>query len=108
MDRIPTALSISSKQARARALVFSVPTEEDPRIERMALNREFFHGRGWNPRLASRLTGLPARKRRIVSHHGRAGGGPWPTGCCARRVLQRARTHGLSTLGVVSAINGEG
>jgi protein-tyrosine kinase len=100
MDRIQRALDLAKLQRG------HVPQTEDPRVERRALNREFALG------TVESIARLPVdwaalRERRVVSSSDAQ-----PAGHAYRmlrtQVLQRARANGLNTLGVVSAINGEG
>jgi Mrp family chromosome partitioning ATPase len=109
MDRIQRALDLAKVQApRATAAPPAPPaaTADDPRPERVALNREFGLGSVESiARLPVDWTGLA--ERRVISMSEMQ-----PAGQAYRmlrtQVLQRARSHGLSTLGVVSAVNGEG
>ena len=105
MDRIQRALDLAKVQVPRPHAPPPVPSD-DPRMERVALNREFTLG------TVESVARLPLdwaalRERRIVSM-----GENHPANHAYRmlrtQVLQRARTHGLSTLGVVSAVNGEG
>jgi protein-tyrosine kinase len=100
MDRIQRALDLAKMQ------VTPLPTVDDPRPERAALNREFALG------TVESVARLPVdwaelRQRRVMPSND-----PHPAGQAYRmlrtQVLQRARSHGLGTLGVVSAVNGEG
>jgi protein-tyrosine kinase len=100
MDRIQRALDLSRAQRP------SSPPAEDSRLERTTLYREF----GVTPvEFAARLPlDWPTlRERRIVSSEDTR-----PAAHAYRmlrtQVLQRARANGLNTVGVVSAINGEG
>ena len=100
MDRIQRALDLSRVQRP------NSPPPEDSRAERTTLYREF----GVAPvEFAARLPldWQALRERRVIS-----AGDPQPAGHAYRmlrtQVLQRARANGLSTVGVVSAINGEG
>lgn len=100
MDRIQRALDLARTQRPHAA-----PTE-DSRLERATLYREF----GVAPvEFAARLPldWKALRERRIISSTDAQ-----PAGHAYRmlrtQVLQRARAHGLSTVGVVSAVNGEG
>jgi protein-tyrosine kinase len=101
MDRIQRALDLARTQHPQ-----SAPPPDDSRLERTTLYREF----GVAPvEFAARLpldwTAL--RERRVV-----ASNDLHPAGNAYRmlrtQVLQRARANGLNTVGVVSAINGEG
>lgn len=103
MDRIQRALDLAKAQ-RPHAPV--QPAAEDARLERTTLYREF----GITPvDFAARLPldWEAMRERRVVSPDDRQ-----PAGHAYRmlrtQVLHRARAHGLSTVGVVSAVNGEG
>jgi protein-tyrosine kinase len=100
MDRIQRALDLARTQRP------NTPPPEDGRLERATLYREF----GIAPvEFAARLPldWEALRERRIISSSD-----PQPAGHAYRllrtQVLQRARAHGLSTVGVVSAVNGEG
>jgi len=104
MDRIQRALDLAKLQV-PRNHAPPAPAE-DPRAERVALNREFALG------TIESVARLPVdwaalSERRIVPTDGNH-----PAGHAYRmlrtQVLQRARAHGLNTLGVVSAVNGEG
>jgi len=102
MDRIQRALEL----ARSQKDHTPPPPAEDSRLERTTLYREF----GISPvEFAARLPldWRSLRERRVLSPDEVA-----PAGHAYRmlrtQVLQRARAHGLSTIGVVSAINGEG
>ncbi len=102
MDRIQRALDLAKAQRSHPPL----PTPEDPRTERLALNREFSLSTIESvSRLPLDWTAL--REKRVLSPQD-----PQPAAHAYRmlrtQILQRARTHGLTTLGVVSAINGEG
>jgi protein-tyrosine kinase len=108
MDRIQRALDLAKVQAqRAPAPPpASAPAADDPRAERVALSREFGLGS------VEAIERLPVdwaelKERRVI-----ATSDAQPAGHAYRmlrtQVLQRARTHGLTTLGVVSAVNGEG
>lgn len=104
MDRIQRALDLAKVQAQ-RNHPPPAPSE-DPRLERVALSREFALGTVESvARLPLNWAAL--REQRIVSMREEH-----PAGHAYRmlrtQVLQRARTHGLTTLGVVSAVNGEG
>jgi protein-tyrosine kinase len=105
MDRIQRALDLAKVQVARNAM--PPPTAmDDPRVERVALNREFGLGS------VESISRMPVdwaalKEQRIV-----APTDPHPAGHAYRmlrtQVLQRARTHGLTTLGVISAVNGEG
>jgi len=101
MDRIQRALDLAKVQ-RTRAPLQG----EDPRAERDALNREFSLS---TVEFAARLPldWVALRERRVIA----------PTDVHAAghayrmlrtQLLQRARADSLNTIGVVSAINGEG
>ncbi len=105
MDRIQRALDLAKMQGH-RAAVSQPATTEDPRTERAALNREFSLGSVESvARLPVDWTAL--KERRVVSATD-----VQPAGHAYRmlrtQVLQRARSNGLNTLGVISAVNGEG
>src|SRR5882672_2341549 len=100
MDRIQRALDLARSQRPHN------PPPDDQRLERTTLYREF----GVAPvEFAARLPlDWPAlRERRVISSNDSQ-----PAGHAYRmlrtQVLQRARANGLSTVGVVSAVNGEG
>ncbi len=103
MDRIQRALDLAKVQVQRAP---SQPLTEDPRAERMALNREFSLG------VVDSIARLPVdwsacKEQRVVpTMDVRAAGHAYRM--LRTQVLQRARAHGLGTLGVVSAINGEG
>jgi protein-tyrosine kinase len=109
MDRIQRALDLAKMQiprVPAPPVAVAVPAEDDPRAERVALNREFALG------TVESVARLPVdwaelKERRVVAMNDAQ-----PAGHAYRmlrtQVLQRARLHGLNTLGVVSAVNGEG
>jgi protein-tyrosine kinase len=100
MDRIQRALDLSRAQRANGA------PADDARLERTTLYREF----GVAPvEFASRLPldWKALSERRVISPNDLQ-----PAGHAYRmlrtQVLQRARANGLNTVGVVSAINGEG
>jgi protein-tyrosine kinase len=106
MDRIQRARDLAKVQGQRAAAAAALPAAEDPRPERVALNREFSLGS------VESIARLPVnwadlKEKRVISIHDEQ-----PAGQAYRmlrtQVLQRARTHGLNTLGVVSAVNGEG
>ena len=110
MDRIQRALDLAkSQRLHHAAQAASIPAQnpDEARAERLALNREFSLS---TIESVSRLT-LDWRalsEKRVLSprdthHHAGAAYRMLRT-----QILQRARTHGLSTLGVISAVNGEG
>ena len=107
MDRIQRALDMAKLQGqRAAAPAPVAPPTEDPRTERSVLNREFSVGTVESvARLA--LDWPTLKERRVVS-----ASDAQPAGHAYRmlrtQVLQRARSNGLTTLGVISAVNGEG
>ena len=105
MDRIQRALDLSKVQ-RNPVQQPPAPAADDPRAERVALSREFSLGS------VESIARVPVdwaalKERRVI-----ATDDAQPAGQAYRmlrtQVLQRARSHGLTTLGVVSAINGEG
>jgi protein-tyrosine kinase len=101
MERVQRALDLA-KPPRPHA---SAP--EDPRTERDVLNREFSIGTvEYIARLSLDWESL--RERRVVSPVNFQ----QPAGHAYRmlrtQVLQRARANGINTIGVVSAVNGEG
>jgi Mrp family chromosome partitioning ATPase len=100
MDRLQRAVELA-KIPRANG-----GTAEDPRIERAVLNREF----GVNP-IGFAAT-LPVdwqalRERRVISSI-QNDSASHAYRMLRTQVLQRARTNGINSIGVVSAINGEG
>ena len=108
MDRIQRALDLAKMQGQrpAAAPAAAVPAADDPRPERVALNREFALSS------VESIARLPVnwadlKEKRVIATHDLQ-----PAGHAYRmlrtQVLQRARSHGLNTLGVVSAVNGEG
>ncbi len=103
MDRIQRALDLAKVQVTRPPVP---PPAEDSRAERIALNREFALG-AVESVARLRLDWAELRERRVI-----ATTDSQPAGHAYRmlrtQVLQRARTHGLTTLGVVSAVNGEG
>jgi protein-tyrosine kinase len=107
MDRIQRALDLAKVQVqRAAAPSAPAPVSEDSRAERIALNREFSLGAVESvARLPVDWTAL--KEQRVVATHDLQ-----PAGHAYRmlrtQILQRSRAHGLATLGVVSATNGEG
>jgi protein-tyrosine kinase len=124
MDRIQRALDLAKMQrhpapvhapvpapAHAPAAVHApvsthAPASEDPRIEREMLNREFSIAAVES---ATRLSlDWPTLEARRILPPGDA----QPAGHAYRmlrtQVLQRARANGLNTIGIVSAVNGEG
>ncbi len=110
MDRIQRALDLAKSQRlqhAAQAASMAVPNPDETRAERLALNREFSLS---TIESLTRLTldWQALSEKRVLSprdtrHHAGAAYRMLRT-----QILQRARTHGLSTLGVVSAVNGEG
>ena len=105
MDRIQRALDLAKVQAQ-RIPVPPPAAPDDPRAERVALSREFSLGS------VDSIARLPVnwselKERRIISTNDTQ-----PASHAYRmlrtQVLQRARSHGLTTLGVISAANGEG
>jgi protein-tyrosine kinase len=107
MDRIQRALDLAKVQVpRVPPAPAPVPAPDDPRPERVALNREFALG------TVESIARLPVdwaelKERRVIAMNDAQ-----PAGHAYRmlrtQVLQRARSHGLNTIGVVSAVNGEG
>jgi Mrp family chromosome partitioning ATPase len=105
MDRIQRALDLAKVQVQ-RAPV-PVPATEDPRTERIALNREFSLG------AVESIARVPVdwntvKEQRVVATMDLQAAAGHAYRMLRTQVLQRARAHGLSTLGVVSAVNGEG
>lgn len=104
MDRIQRALDLAKVQVPR---VPAPPVPDDPRAERIALNREFSLG---PMESVARLpvNWIALKERRVVSTMDLQS----PAGHAYRmlrtQVLQRVRAHGMSTLGVISAVNGEG
>jgi protein-tyrosine kinase len=105
MDRIQRALDLAKLQVQRTSAPLA-PATEDSRAERIALNREFALGTVESvARLPVDWTAL--KEQRVVSTNDvQAAGHAYRM--LRTQVLQRARAHGLTTLGIVSAINGEG
>ena len=105
MDRIQRALDLAKLQVQRNSAP-PAPAPEDSRAERIALNREFALGTVESvARLSVDWTAL--REQRVLSTSDvHAAGHAYRM--LRTQVLQRARAHGLTTLGIVSAINGEG
>jgi protein-tyrosine kinase len=107
MDRIQRALDLAKVQVpRVAAAPAAVAPADDPRPERVALNREFAVG------TVEPIERLPVdwaalRENRIVANDNAHQAGH-AYRMLRTQVLQRARAHGLNTVGVVSAANGEG
>lgn len=105
MDRIQRALDLAKVQV-PRAPAAPAPAPDDPRSERIALSREFGLGS------VESIARLPVDWVRLKDKRVISIGDAQPAGHAYRmlrtQVLQRARTHGLSALGVISAVNGEG
>jgi|SRR5580704_7483528 protein-tyrosine kinase len=107
MDRIQRALDLAKVQVqRTPVPPVPAPAPEDSRAERVALNREF--GLGSVESVARlQLDWAALKEQRVISSND-----PHAAGHAYRmlrtQILQRARAHGLTTLGVVSATNGEG
>jgi protein-tyrosine kinase len=106
MDRIQRALDLAKVQGQRPVASPPAAAAEDPRTERAALNREF--SLGTVESVARLAVNWPAcKENRVVSPSDLQ-----PAGHAYRmlrtQVLQRARAHGLTTLGVISAVNGEG
>ena len=100
MERIQRALDLARTQRPP------APAVEETRLERAALSREFSApSLEYSKRLTLNWRSL--RERRIVGPEDAQ-----PAGYAYRmlrtQVLQRARAHSVGTIGVVSAINGEG
>lgn len=115
MERIQRALDLAKLQ-RAHGLLDEEPRfgathpraepAEDPRVERAAFAREFTLSAiectrrvslGWNRLRENRV--ISSDDDRPAAHAYRM---------LRTQILQRARMHGLTTLGVVSAVNSEG
>jgi protein-tyrosine kinase len=100
MDRIQRALDLAQTQRAYNSNL------EDTRSDRASIAREFAVA---PVEFAARLSldWSALRERRVISSEDTQ-----PAGQAYRmlrtQVLQRARTHGLSTVGVISAVNGEG
>ena len=107
MDRIQRALDLAKVQVqRTQVPPVPAPAPEDSRAERVALSREF--GLGSVESVARlQLDWAALKEQRVISSND-----PHAAGHAYRmlrtQILQRARAHGLATLGVVSATNGEG
>jgi Mrp family chromosome partitioning ATPase len=107
MDRIQRALDLAKVQVqRTPVPPPPAPVSDDPRIERVALSREFSLGTVESTARVS-INWSSLKQQRVI-----ATTDPHPAGHAYRmlrtQVLQRARSHGLITLGVASAVNGEG
>lgn len=106
MDRIQRALDLAKAQVQRVHPPAAAATSEDTHSERAAIAREFSLG---SVESAARLPvdWAALKEQRVVSTSDLQ-----PAGQAYRmlrtQVLQRARSHGLTTLGVVSAVNGEG
>ena len=109
MDRIQRALDLAKSQRvhhAAQAASMAVPNPDEARAERLALNREFSLS---TIESLSRLTvdwQALSEKRVLSPRDAHQAGAAYRM--LRTQILQRARAHGLSTLGVVSAVNGEG
>jgi protein-tyrosine kinase len=101
MERIQRTLDLAKAQRGPQT-----PPADDPRQERDVISREFSIS---TIEFVDRqpLDWQQLRERRVISS-----GNTEPAGHAYRmlrtQVLQRARAHGLNTIGVVSAVNGEG
>ena len=104
MDRIQRALDLSKLPAQSARN--DLPVEEDPRVERMALNREFSLGVVESTARVTVDWSACKEKRIVPTLDVQAAGHAYRM--LRTQVLQRVRSHGLSTVGVVSAVNGEG
>ena len=109
MDRIQRALDLAKVQVPripTGTAAAAVPAFEDPRLERVALNREFALAQVESiARVAVDWAEL--KERRVVANDNAHQAGH-AYRMLRTQVLQRARSHGLMTLGIVSAVNGEG
>ena len=109
MDRIQRALDLAKSQRLHHAAhTAPIPAQnpDDPRAERLALNREFSLS---TIESVSRVTldwQALSEKRVLSPRDNHEAGAAYRM--LRTQILQRARTHGLSTLGVISAVNGEG
>lgn len=107
MDRIQRALDLSKVHVqRTVAPAPATAPVEDARAERLALNREFALG------TVESIARLPLnwaelKERRVISTSDAQAAG-YAYRMLRTQVLQRVRAHGMTTLGVVSAVNGEG
>ena len=100
MERIQRAMDLAKSKRVA------TPAVEDPRQERAVLNREFsIAAVEFSSRLS--LDWPTLRDRRIISPTDAQSAGH-AYRMLRTQVLQRARTNSLNTIGIVSAINGEG
>jgi protein-tyrosine kinase len=109
MENIQRALDLAAKQRTppTHSHVHLHPHAEDPALaERSAVRREFTPA-PMEPatRLAVDWTAL--RDSRIIDRDD-AGPASQAYRMLRTQVLQRARAHGISTIGIVSAVNGEG
>lgn len=110
MERIQRALDLAKGQqldlGKAPQRPLHNPPADDVRMERNTLYREF----GIAPvEFRERLTlnWAELRERRLVSPDDAEPAG-YAYKMLRTQLLQRARAHGLGTIGVVSAVNGEG
>lgn len=103
MDRIQRALDLAKVQVPRTP---APPVTEDPRAERIALNREFSVGTVESIARVPVDWGSVKEQRVVATMDLQAAGHAYRM--LRTQVLQRTRAHGLSTLGVVSAVNGEG
>jgi len=117
MERIQRALDLAKMQvprvpattaipAAAAPVPAPLPDLEDTLAQRVALNREFALGT-IEPIARVPVDWAQLREQRIVVNDSTHQAGH-AYRMLRTQVLQRARAHGLTTLGVVSAINGEG
>jgi Mrp family chromosome partitioning ATPase len=105
MDRIQRALDLS-RTFRSQERLTAERPEEEGKLERATLYREF----GLAP--VEFASTLPLdwdalRERRVIAADDNDSAGH-AYRMLRTQVMQRARQHGLGTIGVVSAINGEG
>ena len=102
MDRIQKALDLSRSQQRP----YTAPPAEDHRNEREALAREFsqrtveYHAR-------LKLDWPALRHKRVICGDDKHAAGH-AYRMLRTQILQRSRAHGLHTIGIASATNGEG
>ena len=109
MENIQRALDLAAKQriTPTHPHVHLQPHGEDPAVaERSAVRREFTPA-PVEPATRLAVNWSALRDSRIID---RADAGPAAEAYRMLRtqVLQRARAHGISTIGIVSAVNGEG
>jgi protein-tyrosine kinase len=109
MENIQRALDLAAKQraAPAHSNVHAHPHVEDPATaERSAVRREFTPA-PIEPATRLAVDWNALRDSRIIDRDD-AGPAAHAYRMLRTQVLQRARSHGIGTIGIVSAVNGEG